>query len=272
MAIVTISREFGSIGKEFGQSLAARLGYDYVDREKIMHDVKAIGGNQWEKLGEEFDEHYPNIWERYDWGFQGFIALTQSILLDYALKDKVVLMGRGGNILLKGIPYALRVRVVMAKEARIEKVMKDQDISRDTARLLLERADHERARSVYFVYGKHWDDPAEYDLTIDLDPKKSEDLIKIIEPALAEKQNNYSEEAKKILLLRAIAAKVKAGILTNPSFRTPILDAEPARDSIVLRGVIHNPKEQKHLEEEAKKLAGNVPIKFELHYRGLIRS
>ncbi len=30
--------------------------------------------------------------------------------------------------------------------------------------------------------------------------------------------------------------------------------------------------EQKRLEEEAKRLAGNVPIKFELHHRGLIRS
>jgi hypothetical protein len=272
MAILTISREYGSIEEKGGQILAAKLGYEYIDREKIMHDVKSIGGNQWEKLGEEFDGHYPNIWGRHDWGFQGFIALTQSILLDYALKDNVVLMGRGGNFLLKGIPYALRVRVVMAEEARIERIMKDQDIPRDTARWLLEKTDHERARSVYFIYGKHWDDPTEYDLIIDLDSQQSEDVIKIIVTALAEKQNKYSEEAKKNLLLRATAAKVKAGIFTNQSFKIPILDAEPTGDGIVLRGVIHNPKEQKRLEEEAKKLAGNVPIKFELHYRGLIRS
>jgi cytidylate kinase len=272
MAIVTISREFGSIGKEIGQMLAASLGYEYIDREKIMNDVKSIGGNQWEELGEEFDEHYPNVWDRHDWYFQGFIALTQSILLDHALKDKVVLWGRGGNFLLKGIAYALRVRVVMAKEARIERVMKDQDISRNTARLLVEKVDQERARLAHFIYGKHWDDPAEYDLILNLDSQKPEDFITTIVTALTEKQNKYSKEAKKTLLLRAAAAKVKAGILTNSYFRIPILDADPAEDGIVLRGVIHNPKEQKRLEEEAKKLAGDVPIKFELHYRGLIRS
>ena len=272
MAIVTISREFGSMGKEIGQMLSARLGYEYVDREKIMHDVKIIGGNQWEKLGEQFDEHYPNVWERYDWSFRGFVSLEQSIFLDYALKDKVVLIGRGGNFLLKGIPYALRVRIVMAKEARIERIMKDQDIPRDTASWLVEKVDHEMARSVHFLYGKRWDDPAEYDLILDLDSQKSEDVIRTIITALTEKQNKYSEEAKKTLLLRATAAKVKARIFTNASFRIPILDATPAEDGIVLRGVIHNPKEQKRLEEEAKKLAGDVPIKFELHYRGLIRS
>jgi len=272
MAIITISREFGSIGKEIGQMLAANLGYEYIDREKIMQDVKTIGGNQWEKLGEEFDEHYPNFLERYGWSFRGFVSLEQSIFLDYALKDKVVLLGRGGNLLLKGIPYVLRVRVVMAKEARIERIMKDQDISRDTASWLAEKADLERARSVHFIYGKDWDDPTEYDLILDLDSQKPEEVIKIIVTALTEKKNKYSEEAKKTLLMRAAAAKVKAGILTNASFRIPILDAEPAGDGIVLRGVIHTPKEQKRLEEEAKKLAGDVPIKFELHYRGLIRS
>ncbi|HPD60617.1 MAG TPA: cytidylate kinase-like family protein [Thermodesulfobacteriota bacterium] len=272
MAIVTISREFGTIGKEIGQMLARRLGYDYVDREKILHDVKSIGGNQWEKLGEEFDEHYPNVWERHDWSFRGFVALAQSIFLDYALKDKAVLIGRGGNFLLKDIPYVLKVRVVMAKEARIERIMKDQDIPRDTARWLVEKADHEMARSVQFIYGKKWDDPSEYDMILDLDSQQPEEIIKLIITALTDKQNKYSEEAKKALRLKAAAAKVKAGILTNTSFLIPVFDAEPAGDGIVLRGVIHNPQEQKRLEEEVKKLAGEVPIKFELHYRGLIRS
>jgi len=181
-------------------------------------------------------------------------------------------LGRGGNFLLKDIPYALRVRIVMGKEARIERIMKGQDIPRDTARWLVEKTDYEMARSVQFIYGKKWDDSAEYDLVLDLDSQKPEEIIKIIIAAFNEKQNKYSEEAKKTLRLRAAAARVKAGILTNASFLIPVFDVEPAGDGLVIRGVIHNPKEQKRLEEEAKKLAGDMPIKFELHYRGLIRS
>ena len=46
-------------------------------------------GSQWEEFGKEFDEHYPNVWERFDWSFTGFVALSQSIILNYALKDNV---------------------------------------------------------------------------------------------------------------------------------------------------------------------------------------
>jgi cytidylate kinase len=60
MAIITISREFGSSGKEIGQSLAGSLGYEYIDRGNIIDDMKALG-KQWGKLGEEFDERHPNV-------------------------------------------------------------------------------------------------------------------------------------------------------------------------------------------------------------------
>ena len=36
---------------------------------------------------------------------------SKVLFCTYALKNKVVIMGRGGNFLLKGIPYALRIRV-----------------------------------------------------------------------------------------------------------------------------------------------------------------
>ena len=118
MAIITISREFGSTVKEIGQSLAESLGYEYVDRGKIIDDMKALG-KEWGNLGEEFDERYPNFWERYDWSFRGFVALTQSIILNYGLKDRRVLVGRGWNSLFKDVPYALRIRISMPLEARI---------------------------------------------------------------------------------------------------------------------------------------------------------
>lgn len=42
-AILTISREFGSGGREIGQAVARDLGYEYVDREKILPDIRKAG-------------------------------------------------------------------------------------------------------------------------------------------------------------------------------------------------------------------------------------
>ena len=66
-------------------------------------------GKEWEEWGKNLDEHCPTVWEKYDWSFRGFGALLQSHILNHALNNKVVIMGRGGNFLLKDIPYALKV-------------------------------------------------------------------------------------------------------------------------------------------------------------------
>src|SRR5262245_40199302 len=101
MAILTISRQFGSGGGEIAKGVAALTGYDLVDKEKILEDLRKVG-SEWEHWAEELNEHCPTIWEKYDWSFRGFAALVQSRVLEYAAKDRVVLLGRGANFLLKG--------------------------------------------------------------------------------------------------------------------------------------------------------------------------
>jgi len=96
MAILTISREFGSGGREIGQAVAALLNYEYIDKQNILSDLKSAG-HEWEKWGRDLDEHCPTIWEKYDWSFRGFSALLQRCILDHALRGKAVIMGRGGN-------------------------------------------------------------------------------------------------------------------------------------------------------------------------------
>ncbi len=267
MAILTVSREYGSGGREIGQAVAKLLNYEYINKEKILADIRVIEGKKWEEWGKDLDEHCPTVWEKYDWSFRGFGALLQSHILNYALKDRVVIMGRGGNFLLKDVPYALRIRVVAPIEMRVERLMKRETVDRDTAHWLAEKTDRERACLIHLLYGKHWDDYAEYDMVFDTGGKTLEEIITIVKDMLLDKEKFNTEEARKNLQILAVAAKVKAGILTNPSFFIPTLDVYHDGKSLVLRGVIHNPKEHKRIEDEAKILAGDVPIKCELHYR-----
>ncbi|MCI0469384.1 MAG: cytidylate kinase family protein [Nitrospirae bacterium] len=267
MAILTISREFGSGGREIGQTIAKLMNLEYISKEQIFNDIRSQGRN-WKEYGKEFDEHCPSLWEKYDWPFRGLSALIQSHLLNHALKDNVVVIGRGGNFLLKGVPYALRIRVIAAMEDRIDRIMKRDEVDRDTARRLAEKTDRERDCFIHLAYGKHWDDPAEYDMVFDTSAKTIDEITTIVKDALKNREGLKTEEAKKNLKMHALAATVKAGILTDPSFFVPTLDVQHDAASITLRGVIHNPKEHKRIEDIAKKLAGGVPVKCELHYRG----
>ena len=271
MAILTIARKYGSGGREIGQAIAEQLNYDYIDRRRILDDMRAEG-KQWEERAKQFDENYPKIWERYDWSFRGFVALNQSYFLNYALKDKVVIMGRGGNFLLKGIPCILRVRVIAPIEKRIEKVMEREGVNSENARWLIEKADHEMAGAIYLIYGRNWDNPAEYEMVFDTDIQTTDAIITIIKNGLLEKEKFNTEKARKILQLRVLAAKIKAEITTNSQYSISVLDVDPKEGGmiekgLVIRGIIHNQDDIKKIEETAKKLAGDIPIDCELQYR-----
>jgi cytidylate kinase len=266
MAILTISREFGSGGREIGQAVAAELGYEYVDKDKMLADIRAAGG-KWEQWAKDLDEHCPTVWERYDWSFRGFGALIQSSILHYAIKDNVVIMGRGGNFLLKDIPYAYRIRITAPLDVRVERIMKRESVGKDTARWLAQKTDADRACFLMTIYGKQWDHAAEYDKVYAMDSLVIDDAVKDVKAALIERQKKDTGGARRLLEMRALAAKVKAGIATNPKFFIPTLDVFTEGDTIVLRGVTHTPKEHKHIEEAARSLAEGVPVRCELHYR-----
>ena len=267
MAILTISREIGSGGREVGLMVAKSLNYKHINKEQLLADIQATG-KDWEEYGKNLDDHCPTIWEKYDWSFRGFNALLQSLILNYALNDKVVIMGRGGNFLLKDIPYALRVRVTAPIEQRVQRIIERESMNKDTAHWLIEKTDKERACLIHLIYGKHWDSPEEYDMVLDTGSKSLDELTAIVKETLLDRDRFKTEEARKNLRLKALSAKIKAELLTDPSFFIPTLDVIDDGKEIVLRGVIHNPKEHKRIEEKAKQLAGDVPIKCALHYRG----
>src|SRR4030042_3919337 len=206
MAILTIARKYGSGGREIGQAIAEQLKCDYIDRRRILDDMRGEG-KQWEDRAKYFDENYPNLWERYDWSFRGFVALNQSYFLNHALKDKAVIMGRGGNFLLKGIPHVLRVRMIAPIEKRTEKVMEREGVNRETARLLIKETDSEMAGLIYLIYGKDWDNPAEYEMVFNTGIQTHDEIITAIKNALLEKEKSNTEKAREIIQLRALAAK-----------------------------------------------------------------
>jgi cytidylate kinase len=271
MAILTIARKYGSGGREIGQAIAEQLNYDYIDRRRILDDMRAEG-KQWEEQAKYFDENYPTLWERYDWSFRGFVALNQSYFFNYALKDKAVIMGRGGNFLLKGIPFILRVRVIAPIEKRIEKVMEREGVNSENARWLIEKADHEMAGAIYLIYGRDWDNLAEYEMVFNTGIQSPDEIITTIKNALLEKEKLNTGKAKKILQLRALAAKIKAEITTNPQYCISVLDVDPKEEGmiekgLIIRGIIHNQNDIRKIEETAKKLAGDIPVECGLQYR-----
>ncbi len=86
---------------------------------------------------------------------------------------------------------------------------------------------------------------------------------------LAAKDNLKTQAAQGELELRALAAKIKAVILTNPDFLIPTLEVEAAQNGIILRGIARSIREHKAIDAEVNRTRDRVPVTCEIHYRGV---
>ena len=267
MAIVTISRASGLGGEEIARSVARKLGYEFLNKDLIFKEVEGRG-EQWLKWGEDLDEHCPTLWDRFDQSFSGFVALVESCLYEYALKDKVVILGRGGNWLLKDIPFVLRVRITAPLEARIKLTSDREGIDTKHARRLIAASEHERSCYLQSIFHKDWSDPAAYDVVYNMDSLSLNEMTDLIIEEMPAKDKKATPEAIKELGQLALAAKVKAAIFTDYRIFIPTLEVFHDGSGIVIRGIVHPPEEMVKVMEVARRAAGFAPIKSELHYRG----
>jgi len=266
MAILTISREFRSGSREIATALAKALNYQYVAKESILQDMKAAG-ERWERVGRKLDEAVPSFWERYDWEYQGFIALVESYIYEHARRDNVIIVGRGANYLLQGIPYVLKIRLTAPKDKRIERVMLRDGVDHKAASLLIDRVDRNRGGFIHTHYGRNWDDLKDYDMVLNTGVQTYEQVTKILVDVLREKDRLATPEARKMLAGRALAARVRAGILTDRRFHLPTLEASSDGESVILQGVVHDVNEHRAVEELAQKIAAPARVQCKLHYR-----
>jgi cytidylate kinase len=266
MAILSISREYQSGGRDIGQMVAEQMGYELVDKERILAELKEAG-KRWGDLGEEMDEVRPNLWERFDWQYRGFVALIESVVYDYALKDRLVILGRGSNFLLKDIPHVLKIRVRAPLERRIRRMMEQNLMDRATAEWVIAKTDRNRAGYIQTNYGINWEDPQNYDFIFDTGEQSYEQILSVVLEGLRERERRSTVEGLKKLKGYTLAARVKAQILTHPGVFIPTLDIFFDGQALVLRGVIHSPKEYHRVEKMAQATAEAFPVRNELHYR-----
>ncbi len=266
MAILAISREYGSGGREIGRRVAEKLGYQYVDKERLFLEMNEVGG-RWGHLARELDEVCPTFWERHDWQYRGYVARMEALILVYAAADNTVIIGRGGTVLLKAVPHCLKVRLVAPLEVRLERVMVRESLSLEGAERLIARVDAERACFLKANYGIDWDLEQLYNLTLNTGNLTYDQVIDILLPGLADKDKLATPEAKARLRDMALAYRLKARVATDPRLLVPTLEVNLEDGTLVVSGIIHTPKEESLLREIAREVCADRLVRFDLHRR-----
>jgi cytidylate kinase len=265
MAILTISREFRSGGQEIGTAVAERMRYDYVGKERILSDLRGQG-ERWIDLLNEVDEDRPTIWDRFDWEYQGLMSLMDSYIYDRAMDDRVVLVGRGANFLLEGMPHVLRVRLTAPIEKRVDRVMRKDGVDRKNALRLIEKTDNDRASFIRANFHRDWYDLTAYDMVFNTAVQTFEEITDNVCNALQEKAGKLTLEAWEMLRGRMLAARIKAHIATNPKIKVPTLKVFFDGKFIILQGVVRRICDVQVIGEIVTVSAQGTPVRNELRY------
>jgi cytidylate kinase len=240
MAIVTISHEIGAGGPEIGQQLAERLGYRYVDHELISNAAQRYGLLE-EKLS-HLDESKPSLFERFDAETRRYITVIQTALYEFAEQDRGVLMGRGGQWLLRGIPHVLRVRVMAPFDVRVRRLTKKlagpmgEQTNPRTVTELVRRDDSEKAGRMRYLYEVDVVDPAMYDLLINTEKLSIAAAVELVIAAARHPEVQTTPAATQLVADRSLASQVQVALATNPETRKYRITVEAKAGVVTLEG------------------------------------
>ncbi|MEG2074847.1 MAG: cytidylate kinase-like family protein [Angelakisella sp.] len=175
-SIITISREYGSGGKEIGKRLAEKLGIPYYDKEIIVLAAKQTGAP--EKLFEENDEK----------GATNSLIFSMSVLRDTAagnfpLADRLfmvqsqiihdvadkgagVIVGRCADYILKERENMINIFIHAPMADRVKRVVEEYGISGDKAANEVVKTDKHRAAYYDYYSFLKWGQCDHYDLCV----------------------------------------------------------------------------------------------------------
>lgn len=236
MAIVTISHEIGAGGPEIGQALAERLGYRCVGPE-LISDAARRYGLQEEKLS-HLDEAKPSLFERFDAETRRYITVIQTALYEFAERDNAILLSRGGQWLLRGIPHVLRVRVMAPFDLRVKRLQKKmagqmgEQTNPRTVTEMARRDDAEKLGRMRYLYEVDVRDATLYDLVINTERLGLDSAVDLIARMATRPEFATTPAAQQLVSDRALASRVQVALATHPETRKYRISVE-ARDGVV---------------------------------------
>lgn len=191
MAVITISHQIGSGGREIGEKVAQTLGYPYIDREIVQgvaarlgvseadaveHDEKAdslisqiIGSLGYNSLGGPaiLNEEIAAEITRQNWlDDSQYQKATQNVIETMSAKGNVVIAGHGANFYLEGRQGVLSVFIYADVQKRIKTLMARDQLDQAKATKVVHDNDNARSHYIKTLYHADWCDRRHYLLLV----------------------------------------------------------------------------------------------------------
>jgi cytidylate kinase len=219
MTIVTFSRQLGSGGNEIAAGVAEALGLRFIDREIInraAHEagVPKIALQEMEYEGQRtlveqvldilrqmpplpnpletaqreaatpLSVHFGGIFSPtvrpMSIAMGDYVRIVGMVIRDLAREGRVIIVGRGSQVLLKDHPAALHIQIVAPFWHRVKAIMEREGLERRATVSRVRISDRARADYLRRYHNVRWLDPHLYDLVINTDKVPVEVAVGLI--------------------------------------------------------------------------------------------
>ena len=259
MAVITVSRQIGSLGTEIARESARRLHYDYVGKEKMEKLLADFGFPEPEI--QKFDEKKPPFWDSLSLERRKFLHSAQAILYELAYKGQVVIVGRGGQVLLKGVPGTLHVRVISPFDVRVQRMIVTDGFEEKQAARFIRQGDQESFGFIHTFFHVNWDDPCLYDLTINTAKISVGTAIQWITDAVqSPDMAGKEEEAREKLADLAVVQRAEARLMDVVGNDIRLVEVEARKGVVTLKGSVASNRGRENCEKVVSALDGVLKV------------
>ena len=179
--IITITRQFGSGGREIGKKLAEAYGIPFYDNEIISRAAKDTGFAEaaFERAEDKASNSLlysiamgMNVFSSQDVGFSGLslddrIFLAKSkVIRNVAKEGPCVIVGRCADYILKNQENVVNLFIRATLDFRIKREIEVEGIPKEKSAEMVMKKDKSRANYYKYHSGERWDNVLNYDFAI----------------------------------------------------------------------------------------------------------
>ena len=192
--VITINRELGSGGRTVGRKLAEKLGVEYYDKAviKALQERYDLSVEQIEHLKGKKESWWAEFKRMMSMAEDEFMVVNAGvetedmfrteteILRSITKNESCVIAGRTGFYIFREHPNHLSILIQASMLSRIARVAREQNMSKEEARMTIEKVDQMRENYVQEHTRTSRYDSRNYQLVLSMDELTEDDAVEII--------------------------------------------------------------------------------------------
>ncbi|HET7728775.1 MAG TPA: cytidylate kinase family protein [Usitatibacter sp.] len=263
MAVITMTQEMATLGKDVALGVCEALGLQQVRHE--VGDVVAGRMQVKKSLIRRIREGKASKVEKWSADEKTISIFTAEEILDLAVKGNVLIRGWGATLLLRAVPHIPSIRVCAPMELRMKRLMERLETDDENlARREIEADDAARAARMGEMFNVTWGDPTLYDLTLNTERISIPTCVEQVVALARSPEFQETPHARQQLEDLALQARARAALRADPrtSGIDVVLDVKAAH--VTLKGIVVDDREKALCEEIVGGLAGVRGVANEL--------